>query len=158
MVSFLKLRRQCGVSHEDNCIWLCRVLIVADRIFELWSCIIWTLSCSMWDLVPQPGREARPPVLGAWSLSHWTTKKVPKSSLLTVPYQRFFKVKNCDRKGGGKPGKVTYAQYSVLLWTVIQRRATTNSVVLSGGWLYNRLGFSVKEEIPAALEPLRAMF
>ena len=69
----------------------------------------------MWDLAPQAGIEPRPPVLGAWSLSHWTTKEVPKSSLLTVPYQRFFKVKNSDRKGRGEPGKVTYAQYSVLL-------------------------------------------
>jgi len=30
----------------------------------------------MWDLVP--GIEPRPPVLGAQSLSHWTTREVPK--------------------------------------------------------------------------------
>ena len=36
-----------------------------------------SLSCSIWDVVPQPGNELRPPALGAWSLSHWTTKKVP---------------------------------------------------------------------------------
>ena len=35
------------------------------------------LSCSMWDLVPWPGIEPRPPTLGAWSLSHWTTMEVP---------------------------------------------------------------------------------
>ena len=36
----------------------------------------------MWDLVPQPGIEARPPVSGAgWSLSHWTTKEVPSLCL-----------------------------------------------------------------------------
>ena len=34
------------------------------------------LSCSMWDLVPQPGIEPRPPALGAQSLNHWTTKEV----------------------------------------------------------------------------------
>ena len=28
------------------------------------------LSCSTWDLVPQPETEPRPPALGAWSLSH----------------------------------------------------------------------------------------
>ena len=39
-------------------------------------------SCGMWDLVPQPGIEARPPVSGAgWSLSHWTTKEVPSPCL-----------------------------------------------------------------------------
>ena len=31
----------------------------------------------MWDLVPWPGIEPQPPVLGAWSLSHWTTREVP---------------------------------------------------------------------------------
>ena len=28
-------------------------------------------------LVPWPGAKTRPPVLGAWSLGHWTTRKVP---------------------------------------------------------------------------------
>ena len=31
----------------------------------------------MWDLVPWPGIEPGPPALGGWSLSHWTTRKVP---------------------------------------------------------------------------------
>ena len=35
-----------------------------------------TLSCGMWDLVPWPGIEPRHPALGAWSLSHWTTREV----------------------------------------------------------------------------------
>ena len=34
------------------------------------------LSCSMWDLVPQPGVEPVPPALGVWSLSHWTPREV----------------------------------------------------------------------------------
>ena len=28
----------------------------------------------MWDLVPQPGIEPRPPALEAQNLSHWTTR------------------------------------------------------------------------------------
>ena len=39
------------------------------------------LSCSMWDLVPEPGMEPRPPRLGAQSLSHCTTREVPVSPL-----------------------------------------------------------------------------
>ena len=31
----------------------------------------------MWDLVPWPGIELRPPALGVHSLSHWTTREVP---------------------------------------------------------------------------------
>ena len=30
----------------------------------------------MQDLVPQPGIEPGPPALGAWSLTHWTTREV----------------------------------------------------------------------------------
>ena len=33
------------------------------------------LSCGMWDLVPKPGIELRPPALGVGSLSHWTTSR-----------------------------------------------------------------------------------
>ena len=39
------------------------------------ACGIFSLRCSMWDLVPRPGTEPRPLALGAWSLSHWTTWK-----------------------------------------------------------------------------------
>ena len=37
-----------------------------------------TLSCDMWDLVPQPGMQPGSPALGASSLSYWTTKEVPR--------------------------------------------------------------------------------
>ena len=36
-----------------------------------------TLSCDMWDLVPQPGIKPGPPALGTWSLGHWATRDVP---------------------------------------------------------------------------------
>ena len=32
----------------------------------------------MWDLVPRPGIEPGPPALGAWSLTHWTTREVSR--------------------------------------------------------------------------------
>ena len=35
------------------------------------SCSMWTLSWSMWGLVPRPGIKRRDPALGAQSLSHW---------------------------------------------------------------------------------------
>ena len=31
----------------------------------------------MWALVPSPGIEPWPPVLGAWSLRHWTIREIP---------------------------------------------------------------------------------
>ena len=54
-------------------VWLHWVLIAARGIF---SCGLWTLSCGMWGLVPGPGIELGRPALGAWSLSHWTTREV----------------------------------------------------------------------------------
>jgi len=51
-----------------------------------------TLSFSMWtqlqhvqDLLPWPGIQPGPPALGAWSLSHWTTGKFPKSFKMFKP-------------------------------------------------------------------------
>ena len=35
------------------------------------------LSFGLWDLVPQPGMEPRPPALGTRSLSRWTTREAP---------------------------------------------------------------------------------
>ena len=51
----------------------CRIFVAACGIF---SCSVWTLSCSTWELVPWSGIEPGSPALGAWSLSHWTTREV----------------------------------------------------------------------------------
>ena len=45
---------------------------------NLFSCDMQTLISSMWDLVPWPGIEPGPAALGAWSVSHWTTREVPQ--------------------------------------------------------------------------------
>ena len=50
-----------------------------------------TLCCGLWDPVPWREMESGPPVLGSWSLSHWTTSVVPPwcclfSVLLMVPF------------------------------------------------------------------------
>ena len=46
-----------------------------DCFFFSLACKIF--SCSLWDIVLQPGMEPRPHGLGAWSLNHWTTREVP---------------------------------------------------------------------------------
>ena len=53
-------------------IWLCQDL--ASEIFNSGMLTLWY---GMWDLVPWPGVKPQPPALGAWSLSHWTTREVP---------------------------------------------------------------------------------
>ena len=51
-------------SHICLCVlWLDWVLVLTREIFDL-HCSMWTLSCGMWDLVPQPVSTPRPPALG----------------------------------------------------------------------------------------------
>ena len=57
------------------------IFVVACGIF---SCYMQILSCRMWDLVPWPGIEPKPPALGAWSLSPWTTREVPLWAFLSA--------------------------------------------------------------------------
>ena len=64
----------CDFLKKYLFIWLCHVLVVACGIC---TCGKRTLSCRMWGLVPWLGIEPEPPALGAWSLSHWTTREVP---------------------------------------------------------------------------------
>ena len=54
----------------------CQLFVIVLRLLLL---VVRVPGCSMWDLVPWPGIELRPPALGAWSLSHWTTREVPIS-------------------------------------------------------------------------------
>ena len=69
---------------------------------ESFSCGSWTLICGMWDLVPWPGIKPWPPALGAWSLSHWTTREVPNIRFLTRQEFKLFwssasdKINSCD--------------------------------------------------------------
>ena len=56
-------------------------------------------SCSTWDPVPWAGIGPRPLALGAWNLSHWTTREVPSHYALK------------SKKKGFKNGeKIFYAQ------------------------------------------------
>ena len=48
------------------------------------ACVLLVAACEllvaacMWDLVPGPGIKPGCPALGAWSLTHWTTREVPR--------------------------------------------------------------------------------
>ena len=46
------------------------------------------LGYDMRDLIPWPGMEPRPPALGAWILSHWTTREVPPIQSSVAPPTR----------------------------------------------------------------------
>ena len=58
-------------------VWIHQILVATSKIF---TCGMQTLSYSMWDLVPWPGIEPGPLALGAQSLSHWTSRKVPRET------------------------------------------------------------------------------
>ena len=63
--------------------WLCRVLVAAHGNLRCGMQDLLVAAC-MWDLVPQPGNEPGLPALWARSLTHWTTREVPKSKLLNI--------------------------------------------------------------------------
>ena len=53
-------------QEQGLCLFIC--LAVPGLNHDTWI-------FSMWDLVPWPGIEPRPPALGTQSLSHWTTRE-----------------------------------------------------------------------------------
>ena len=57
-----------GKPYAGSSLWYMRSL--------LWHAGSLVVAC-MWELVPSPGTEPRPPSLGAQSLTHWTTREVP---------------------------------------------------------------------------------
>ena len=66
----------------------------------LLSCDMRTLSCGLWDLVPRPGIEPRPPALGARSLTHWTTREVLIIVVIVANIIEFLPhTKHCRTKG-----------------------------------------------------------
>ena len=78
----------------------------------------------MWDLVPQPGIKPGPPALGARSLTHWTTRKVP-----TFLFYFIFKMYVC--------------MYVWLRWVFIAA-CGLSLVVVSGGYSsFQCTGFSL---------------
>ena len=62
----------CGIQHLF--LFVC---------FSKWNFFSF-FSCSMWDLVLWPGIKLGPPALGAKSLSHWTTREVPKVPIISL--------------------------------------------------------------------------
>ena len=67
----------CWTSFFLSFMW--QVIFKLIHQFDCWvtvrACGIF--NCSMWDLFPWPGIESRAPELGAWGLSHWTSRRVP---------------------------------------------------------------------------------
>ena len=72
-------------------IWLARfrlqrtVTVLFVVAWWTFSWDMWALSYDMWGLVPWPGIEPRPPSLGVWSLSYWTTREIPVLAVFEIP-------------------------------------------------------------------------
>ena len=83
-------------------IWLCQVLAVARGIFNL----CWGIR----DLAPQAGIKSGPHALGAWNLSHWTTREV---TLPLFSVHSFFAYKYVLEQGfpGGTSGEEPTCQH-----------------------------------------------
>ena len=77
---YIHLGQAVSCGHSSTFIVMCGAFPLKQSL---------SFSCSTWDLVPCPGMEPGPPALGAWSLSHWTTRKpsvcILTSSQVTTP-------------------------------------------------------------------------
>ena len=98
------------------------IFVVACGIF---SPGLWTLSWSLWDLVPWPRREPRPPALGALSLSHWTTIEVPKLGSFKQQFFRMgFHIKMPIDTSAGRhllqerEGTIIFSLWKTLSWGI----------------------------------------
>ena len=74
---------------------------------------MWTLSCAMWDLVPWQVIESGPSPLGAWSLSHWTTREVPRS--IKIKYSPDHKGSQELNYEGKKKKELTRHRFRIML-------------------------------------------
>ena len=93
----------CGLA---SCVLWCFLIIECPSCSEFFVGISWQIkrkacrqsACGKWFLffffwprratcsipVPRPGKEPAPPTLEARSLNHWTTREVPRDSILNV--------------------------------------------------------------------------
>ena len=90
-VGSLSLLQQIFLTQESNrgllhCRrFLCQLSYQGSPL--LWyavsfSCRMWLLSCSIWDLALWSRIKPEPPELGSWSLSPWTTREVTTGNFL----------------------------------------------------------------------------
>ena len=74
------LRNSAGVPTNSSTSWLLCISDLFARVFlpmQLLCFLIWPYHTAGGILVPQLGIEPTPPELEAWSLDHWTARKVP---------------------------------------------------------------------------------
>ena len=82
----LEIEKTEGHMISYPCYWINHIFFLISLIYlaapglscsmlDLQLCV-WALSCGMWNLVSWPGIESQASALGAWSLSHWTTREV----------------------------------------------------------------------------------
>ena len=71
----------CAPSIAGGFFFLFQIFYLFILLHQLFVVAHGIFSCGMWDLVPWPGIEPRPPALGVQTLSHWTTREAPNELL-----------------------------------------------------------------------------
>ena len=52
---------------------------------HLWCCVLFSATCGMWHVVPQPRIQPTSPAVESWSLNHWDTREVLAHDLNPQP-------------------------------------------------------------------------
>ena len=97
------------------------IFIVAWQIF---GCSLRTLRCGMWNMLPPLGIQPRPPALGAWNLSHCTTRE--SLCFVLIPSVQFISVAQsyptlCDPMDYSSPGLPVHHQHPESTQTHVHR-------------------------------------
>ena len=88
-VAFLLILFTDDVLHKAKAlVFFCCLFFFFLVLFCLFGVFLVTL-CSLWNLVPSLGIEPRPSAVRTQSLSHWTSREIPKvlvllSSILSI--------------------------------------------------------------------------
>ena len=96
-------------------------------------------NCSMWDLVPWPGIEPGPLILGAWNLSHWTTRDV----LFMWTFDFIVVSLKCKGKVFASVGKLYVLNWSLILlgnkdWRFLWWKCNDNDIFQTSlMWIHN---------------------
>ena len=114
-------------------VWPHLVLVVVCRFFNL----RWGIR----DLVPWPGIEPGPPALGTQSLSHWTTREVPRSLRIFGAGKLFF-------FGKGYPFECKWA---------MKRKSMTDLKIISQTCIHHWWECMCKEQVLIPLNHIEFM-
>ena len=71
----------CLYHKQTELMFLCPLCYFLNIILFIFLAV----PCGVWDLVPPPGMEPKPPAVEVQHLNHWTSREVPPLPVMNIP-------------------------------------------------------------------------